>query len=190
MARSLVEVKCFNCGKKVKKLKGEYNRSLKLGRRFFCSRSCSVTIKNKEFPNINLKQLIPDNRRDEYTSFRFFMKVVKQREINTKYRLGKCNNIDLKYLKELWENQEGICPITGWNLVLPHSTEGWKTKRNSKRASLDRIDSSKGYMRGNVRFISFMANIARSNMEDEELIKFCDAVTRKNKNDKRSKNIQ
>lgn len=43
-------------------------------------------------------------------------------------------------------------------------------------ASLDRIDNSKGYLKGNVRFVSMMANLARSTFSDNELIRFCKSV--------------
>jgi len=177
MGRTIIEVKCFHCGKDVEKTKSEYNRSKRLGRRLFCNHSCCAAVKNKEHPNINLAQLIPDNRKDEYTPFRFFMKVVKN-----KNRSNKLVNIDLKYLKNVWENQNGICYLTGWKLDLPDTVEGWKYSKNAQRASLDRIDNAKGYVKGNVRFISYMANIARSNMEDAELIKFCHAVAKNRKN--------
>jgi hypothetical protein len=36
-------------------------------------------------------------------------------------------------------------------------------------------------MKGNVRFISLMANYARNSMSDEELLEFCRAVEKNNK---------
>jgi len=179
-----VELICENplCGKIFEKRKGEYNRSKKLGRRNFCCMKCSGVVCGREAYASQTPEVISEsskrikshcgNLRDEYTQFRFFIKVIRQR-LKDRH---KTFDIDLKYLKDLWESQNGICPFTGWNLVLPDNIGGWKTYRNGRRASLDRIDNSKGYVSGNLRFISFMANIARSNMTDEELVEFCKAV--------------
>lgn len=48
-------------------------------------------------------------------------------------------------------------------------------------ASLDRIDNAKGYIQGNVRFITVMANLARSTFTDEQVLEFCHAVVQNHK---------
>lgn len=58
-----------------------------------------------------------------------------------------------------------LCPI----LNIPLISDSNKITDNS--ASLDRIDSSKGYIKGNVGVISFRANTIKSNATYEELIK-------------------
>ena len=175
-----IEVKCGNCGKTFSRRKAEYNRSERLGKRHFCGRTCAAINRNKEYPKERLRKESrikehSGNMRDEYTPFRYFIKV-----INIKNRSNKKGNVNLEYIKELWENQKGICPLTGWELDLPYSVMGWKTLQKRRRASIDRIDNSKGYIKGNVRFVSYMANIARNNMSDEDVIEFCRAVTKNN----------
>lgn len=68
-----------------------------------------------------------------------------------------------------------ICPITGRFLILPKGTDGWE-KLNPYNASLDRIDNSKGYIKGNVRYIAYIANLGRSAFSDDQLISFCKVV--------------
>jgi hypothetical protein len=51
-----------------------------------------------------------DNGKDEFTGFREFLRRVKSRNYE--------NNLDLNYLKELWEKQN-ICIYTGVKLELP-----------------------------------------------------------------------
>jgi hypothetical protein len=46
---------------------------------------------------------------------------------------------------------------------------------------LDRIDHSKGYIEGNVRFVACIANYARNAFTDEDLQEFCEAVVSKSK---------
>jgi hypothetical protein len=56
-----------------------------------------------------------------------------------------------------------VCPLLGINLVYGNDT----TKDDS--ASIDRIDSNKGYIPGNVWVISWRANNLKSNATIEEL---------------------
>lgn len=71
------------------------------------------------------------------------------------------------------ERQKGICPYTGWILELPHHRN---KIRNPKIASLDRIDSSKGYVIENLQFVSMMANFAKNNFTEDEMQYFCISV--------------
>lgn len=172
--KRVVEVICANCDKVFFKSVSEFNRSEKLGKRHFCCMSCTQRKYNKEHPNLNpnMKGLRAGNRRDEYSRFRWFLLRVKQRRA----RQGS-TNLTLAFLKELWEQQDGKCPFTGFALFLPRTSGQWdKDALRIRRASLDRIDASKGYLQGNVRYVSGTANLARSRITDEELIEFCRAV--------------
>jgi len=43
-------------------------------------------------------------------------------------------------------------------------------------ASLDRIDSSKGYIQGNVQFVAYGINLAKNNFSDADVISFLDSI--------------
>lgn len=170
---SKIEVECFYCNTKFKKRKAEHNRSLKLGRKSFCSRSCAGKINAsnlKEFRGVGVTEnLVSDNRRDEYSEFKWFMRCIRRRK--------KEYNVDLEFLKQLWLEQKGICPITGWELELPKHSSDWGSKHNKMfRASLDRIDNRAGYLKGNVRFVAVIANYCKNEFSDDELMLFCEAV--------------
>lgn len=47
---------------------------------------------------------------------------------------------------------------------------------NIMRASLDRIDSSKGYIKGNVQWTTIDANIAKQDMKESDFIELCQKV--------------
>ena len=57
------------------------------------------------------------------------------------------------------------CPVLGLELVYPGAGQG----RLPESASLDRLDSSKGYVKGNVAIISWRANRLKSDATLAEL---------------------
>jgi hypothetical protein len=52
------------------------------------------------------------------------------------------------------------------------------TQKNNT-TSLDRIDSSIGYVFGNVQIVCVMANYAKSDFSDEQMREFCKAIASK-----------
>ena len=102
---------------------------------------------------------------DEYTPFRYQLKKIKN-----KNRKG-CT-LTLQDLKELWESQNGVCPISGKKLKLKDFSNVSDTP-DPYDASVDRLDNSLPYKKGNVRFTATMANYARNNFTDTQVIEFC-----------------
>ena len=86
------------------------------------------------------------------------------------------SDITLEYLKELWEQQGGLCPFTGWELLLPKGSSYSGDPGSMYRASIDRLDNSKGYVIGNIRFISVIANYCRNTFTDDQVRLFCESV--------------
>lgn len=95
--------------------------------------------------------------------------------INIRNRAKKRNlpfDLTSDYLQELWT---GICPVFNTKIKLgigSSSTRGMK--RNSRKfiGTLDRINPSKGYVKGNVQWISQMANSLKQDATPEEMDHF------------------
>ena len=82
--------------------------------------------------------------------------------------------IDTEYIKQVWEEQQGKCFYTGIELVLPKSF----TKTNNPLSpSIDRIDSSKGYIPGNIQIVHKQANFMKQSLSHEEFINFCKLIS-------------
>ena len=168
----LIEVECDNCGCISKKPLSEYNRNIKLSRHNFCSRRCVAIFRNKlrkgMCSSLQYEHLLKicGNRRDQYSPFRYILGNIRRR--------FKDYDIDLEYLKLLWESQEGICPYTGLKLVLPsyHNNVEY-----FKLASLDRIDSSKGYVKGNLQYISLPINFMKNTKSDKDVKQFLKQIS-------------
>ncbi len=181
MAVSRIIVTCNNpaCNKEFGKPSGEFKRNQRLGRLNFCSKSCFGKFKGLanfgDKANKDTSYLRDIVRRDEYSPFRNYLKVMRK---SAKHRKHECS-VTLADLKELWEKQQGICPYTGWNLVqLPSTTDYQNAKLTIDRASVDRIDSSLGYIPENIQFVAVIANFAKNIFTEQDLIKFCHDVYR------------
>lgn len=171
-----IRLQC-HCGEFFERRKADVDNSRRRGfKHICCSRSCSISIRNKMVPSPGWASSTHGNRRDEFTGLRWFMSRVKRREPSA--------TLTLQDIKDQWDRQGGKCVYTGWVLSLPAyhlertESKGRKRKftRDLTRASLDRIDSSKGYEHGNIQFVCLMANIAKSDYASDDLIRFCRAV--------------
>jgi hypothetical protein len=175
MKRKQIEVTCSNpkCGTQFLKDKSEVDRNLKIGRENYCSRSCVGKVHSEhllgyvETYKNNLLNF-SDNKKDEYTGLREHLTRVKKR--------NKYHNITLEDLLEQWLLQDGTCIYSGVKLKHPKNGDSIMTT-----ASLDRIDSNKGYIKGNIQFISIACNYAKSNMTHEDMLTFCKLISNFNK---------
>lgn len=83
-------------------------------------------------------------------------------------RKGYDFDLTPEYLESIWT---GFCPIFGVELF--RASEGMRSHRS---AHLDRLDSSKGYLIGNVAWISGRANRIKYDATSEELRKIADWI--------------
>jgi len=82
-------------------------------------------------------------------------------------------DLDRDYLVALWRSQEGACAISG----MPMQTQsGTREQKNPFRASLDRVNNDRGYVKGNVRFVCHWVNNAKSTWSDEVFDQFIDSI--------------
>ena len=77
---------------------------------------------------------------------------------------GYSFEVSIEYLWNLFQQQQQICAITGDYIP------------TIKEASLDRIDSSLGYIEGNVQWTTYQANVSKHTMTMEQLYVFCNKV--------------
>lgn len=85
------------------------------------------------------------------------------------------NELDVVYLKELWDKQKGLCPYTGIKMLLPQTSSDHSI-HSLKKASLDRIDSKKEYVKGNVEFVCCAINLAKNSFTRKEMKEFLSEI--------------
>lgn len=87
-------------------------------------------------------------------------------------------NLDIDYLWELYLKQNKKCALTGVNINIINATISHNYHLNT--ASLDRIDSSKGYEKHNVRWVHKTINHIKSDLNDNDLIYLCHLISQNN----------
>ncbi len=197
-----------NCGKIVKKILSRVKilRKTELDYKFYCDTKCKKATQHTKIvcanPNcgktvtkalhliISGKKRNPDCKfycnticsgnivlDDEKSDLRF---VWKECERAAK-RKDRDFNITIDYLEQLWKKQDGKCPFTGKELIIKKSARD-KMSRAPDRLSIDRIDSSKGYVIDNIQLVSMMFNFAKSDWKDQDVLDFCQDVVNNQEN--------
>lgn len=104
---------------------------------------------------------------------------VSETQINIIRKSAASRKIDFEltseYLTKLILEQEFICPLSGLEITLPKNPK--QRGAYAYTASLDRIDSSKGYIEGNVQWLHKKINVMKFNLSQEDFINFCRIIT-------------
>jgi hypothetical protein len=95
-------------------------------------------------------------------------------EVGAKSR-GLLFQINAKDVRELYDEQEGLCALSGLPILLPLSS-----RYASVTASIDRIDNSKGYTKNNIQLVHKKVNMLRGPMSVEDFVDICKMVAEYN----------
>lgn len=88
-------------------------------------------------------------------------------------RLKREINIDIEYAWNLFLEQKRQCALTKLPLTF-HSN--WRHNKEKNTASLDRINSNLGYIKGNVQWIHKELQIMKNKYGQEKFISYCRLV--------------
>lgn len=95
---------------------------------------------------------------------------------------GTRRGLEFKITKEeiwkLYQKQNGLCKYSG--LPIDFATTSYGHRHGESTASLDRIDSSKGYVGGNIQWVHKDINIMKQEYKEEYFIKLCKLVAKRN----------
>ena len=166
-----IETTCYWCGKPYTKLRREYRRSLKKGKPQFCSMKCLTEYRDKKIGKDGWKKIHSYLIKKD-SIFIHFNILARNKSQQRK----KDFDLDVEYLKEVWNTQKGICPYTGIKMELPKCGKDWDHTFTMEKMSLDRIDSKKGYIKGNVQFVCLGINYAKNKWSDSEMKLFIERI--------------
>ncbi len=137
--------------------------------RFYCDSNCQ-------------KLFINNLKKSKKHTYRGKSKYNICKLVNSAYKrslkYNRVFSIVNKDIDDLWESQQGKCAISGIQMVLPKN-KGQKNPWSTNSVSLDRIDSSKGYEKGNIQLVTIQVNIGKNNLSDAEFLRFCYLVNNK-----------
>ena len=90
--------------------------------------------------------------------------------------------VDADYCYQLGLKQNWNCAISGDPMEFTRGGTYWGGKWcNPKSCTIDRIDSSKGYVEGNIQLVTWEINGIKSHHDNKEFIDLCKRVANFNK---------
>lgn len=94
----------------------------------------------------------------------------------SRYAIERKLDIDIHFIWELFLKQNRKCALSGVELTFPKNNNKEEYKKST--ASLDRIDSSKGYTKDNVQWVHKDINKMKNVFSNDYFIKMCTLVSK------------
>jgi hypothetical protein len=88
-------------------------------------------------------------------------------------------SITIEYAWDLFLKQDRKCALTGLEIAFPDYHRDAVDLDNC--ASLDRIDSNKGYIEDNIQWVHKKINIMKMDFDQDKFIEWCKIITRNQK---------
>lgn len=85
-------------------------------------------------------------------------------------------NVSQQYLWDLFVKQDQKCNLTGQPINLSAKSKNCNPDYSKFTASLDRIDSTKGYVEGNVQWVHKVINRFKNKYSMSNFLAMCEAV--------------
>ena len=115
------------------------------------------------------KELAPIQRNKHRLSSIFWSSKQNAKKRNLEH------NIDLEYIKELFKIQEGLCYYTGKEMFI----DTREKENNEDSVSLDRFDSSKGYIKGNIVLCRWVVNRMKNDINFKDFLQIVSEINKK-----------
>ncbi len=142
-----IQIDCIKCTNKVFVNQKDIDTNIKK----YCSKEC--------------------RQKDCKSSYHYYIKNVKRRA----FKIKKEFSLDEIFLKTLLEiKQQNKCAVTGIDIFIKHPSRDVTTINDT--ASLDRIDSTKGYTQDNVQWVALGINYMKMDFTTEELHKMLSLI--------------
>ncbi len=141
-----------------------------------CGNSCEVRLNGLVTGRTKscgcLKEDNVGSKHQAWKGFGHIPRSFMSRYLQHSKRRGIIFCVTVEFLDKLFILQNGKCALTGLQLSFEHY--GYKSKYAT--ASLDRIDSSKGYIEGNVQWVHKKINFMKQSFLEDEFINLCQMV--------------
>jgi len=173
--------KCNTCKKelpidnfgftKKRKNSDNFHRSLLEKRKGDCKPCLAIKAKKWRTKNPNYRG---SGKNTKYPkSERRLISAIRDRVSNAKQnnrRTGNPFTINADYMYKLLRRQNNKCKLSGLDLIIEKNTP--------YTLSIDKIIPKLGYVKGNVQWVCWMANRAKGDLTDEQLLLLCKSILR------------
>lgn len=164
------EISCPECGALFKPV---------TNRQKYCCKICGDRARRKDPARI-AQYKINQIKYTNSSARRFISRLLNKKSRN--------RHLDIDYVMGIYDAQKGLCALSGIKMTYI-SGRG----RVPTNISIDRIDSTKGYERGNIQLVCCALNVAKSNWRQDDFIELCRKVveyTNSNPRDNSSENLR
>ena len=127
-------------------------------RKYYLKNRDKIITKTKE----HKKTYVALHKRDTKSYLRYLLGKAKLRK---KHEFS----ITPEDLYELWDKQNGLCIYSKKPLNIETN--------HLQRASLDRIDSSRGYVKENIQLVTYAVNKMKQEFSEVDFLEFCFSIT-------------
>lgn len=127
----------------------------------------SLTRGTQSCGNCITNNKIYSNKFKEFPALGTYYSRVKQSAKNRKIEF----EVDIEYIWKLLKEQNFTCKLSGLKIKLVGSK--YKNHQKLTTASLDRIDSSKGYIQGNLQWVHKDVNFMKQEYNQEYFLEIC-----------------
>ena len=107
---------------------------------------------------------------------KFFARLITLTRYESNHRRQLDFDIDLEYLMLLWNAQQGLCALSNKPMDMKRSCTTSRT--NPDVCTIDRIDSGKGYVKGNIQLVRWLLNRIKINLSQDEFLDVCNSVVK------------
>ncbi len=167
-------VTCCNCNNSFPVELSQFNYQTRKNpnHRWFCTRSCLRSKCNQEKPSDakhlqNFRKKASDAKRKYNQNFVWYVRRCKHdHRFDTPTDIFALEAI----LADKWAEQGGVCAVTKTPLLLKRTNGVCAVSDPWQIASVDRIDSTLPYIKGNVHWVSLAINLAKKNCEHKKFL--------------------
>ena len=149
-----------------------------------CGKTChrwETSLRASETPNCGCVVTEASARHQNHPQFRGYGEIGSTYYTLLKWRCKKSGRelpVSIEYLWQLFLAQNRLCALTGLPLTFANYRSG-KRSGAEQTASVDRIDSSKGYVEGNVQWVHKDINLMKNHFDQDHFVEMCRRIAAK-----------
>lgn len=167
---------CLNCKMERRKYPKHSLNCIECGKEVEASTNHKTRVCSKECSNRAAAKRVRGYRQ---TTLEDTLKYLVVQTRSRAKKRGMEHDLTYEWVETKLREQKGLCARTGIPLKASRPDIGGLRRTHKDTASLDRVDSNKGYTQDNVEIVSYFYNSAKNKFTGEELEEMCKQILEK-----------